>query len=214
VGATPVSGFRPVRHSRPMLSLENAFSEEDVLAFGKRVSDRLRANGIDAKVIRFVGEPKIDGAAVSLRYEHGVLVLAATRGDGTTGEDVTHNVRTIRGVPLRLRMKKPPAVLEVRGEVFMPKHAFEEVNRRAAENGDKVFANPRNAAAGSLRQLDARVTARRPLDVFFYGVGETEGWRLPTTQSGILEALQEIGLKTSPDWKRQIGRASCREREQ
>lgn len=209
VGATPVSGFRPVRHSRPMLSLENAFSEEDVLAFGKRVSDRLRANGIDAKVIRFVGEPKIDGAAVSLRYEHGVLVLAATRGDGTTGEDVTHNVRTIRGVPLRLRMKKPPAVLEVRGEVFMPKHAFEEVNRRAAENGDKVFANPRNAAAGSLRQLDARVTARRPLDVFFYGVGETEGWRLPTTQSGILEALQEIGLKTSPDWKRLDGIQGC-----
>lgn len=209
VGATPVSGFRPVRHSMPMLSLENAFSEEDLLAFGKRVSDRLRANGIDAKVIRFVAEPKIDGAAVSVRYENGILALGATRGDGTVGEDVTHNVRTIRGVPLRLRVKKPPAVLEVRGEVFMPKQAFEEVNRRAAERGEKVFANPRNAAAGSLRQLDARVTARRPLDVFFYAVGQTEGWRLPTTQSGILEALQELGLKTCPDWKRLDGIQAC-----
>ena len=209
VGATPAGEFRPVRHSRPMLSLDNAFSEEDVTAFGKRVADRLRANGVNVKEIPFVGEPKIDGAAVSLRYEEGKLVLGATRGDGTVGEDVTHNIRTIRGVPLRLRTRKPPAVLEVRGEVFMPKKAFEELNRRAAERGEKVFANPRNAAAGSLRQLDPSVTARRQLDVFFYGVGETEGWRLPGTQSGILEALQELGLKTSPDWELLDGIQGC-----
>lgn len=209
VGATPVGEFRQVRHTQPMLSLENAFSEEDLLAFGKRVKDRLRANGIDVEQIPFVAEPKIDGTAISLRYENGVLVLGTTRGDGTVGEDVTRNVRTIKGVPLRLRMKKPPSVLEVRGEVFMPKRAFEELNRRAEERGEKVFANPRNAAAGSLRQLDARVTARRSLDVFFYGLGQIEGWNSPSTQSGILEALQEIGLKTSPDWKLLEGIQAC-----
>lgn len=209
VGATPVGEFRQVRHSKPMLSLENAFAEEDLFAFGKRVTDRLRANGIDAEEVSFVAEPKIDGTAISLRYENGLLVLGATRGDGTVGEDVTHNVRTIRGVPLRLRMKSPPSVLEVRGEVFMPKSAFEEVNRRAAERGEKVFANPRNAAAGSLRQLDARITARRSLDVFFYGVGEVGGWTLPGRQSEILTALQEMGLKSSPDWKVLDGIQGC-----
>src|SRR5690606_16467878 len=135
VGAAPASEFRQVRHSKPMLSLENAFRTEELLAFGKRVTDRLKANGIVTDKIPFVGEPKVDGTAISVRYENGVLVLGATRGDGTVGEDVTHNVRTIRGVPLRLRMKKPPAVLEARGEVFMPKKAFEELNRRAAEKG-------------------------------------------------------------------------------
>src|SRR5690606_2985175 len=140
---------------------------------------------------------------------NGVLVLGATRGDGTVGEDVTHNVRTIRGVPLRLRMKKPPAVLEARGEVFMPKKAFEELNRRAAEKGEKVFANPRNAAAGSLRQLDPRITASRPLEVFFYGLGDLQGAEMPARQSDILEMLQEIGLRTCPEWELLDGIQGC-----
>src|SRR5690606_34013457 len=198
--AAPASEFRQVRHSKPMLSLENAFRTEELLAFGKRVTDRLKANGIVTDKIPFVGEPKVDGTAISVRYENGVLVLGATRGDGTVGEDVTHNVRTIRGVPLRLRMKKPPAVLEARGEVFMPKKAFEELNRRAAEKREKVFANPRNAAAGSLRQLDPRITASRPLEVFFYGLGDLQGAEMPARQSDILEMLQEIGLRTCPAW--------------
>jgi len=209
VGAKPADQFRQVRHTKPMLSLENAFTAEDLIAFGKRVKDRLRANGISVDEIPFVGEPKLDGTAISLRYEDGVLVLGATRGDGTVGEDVTHNVRTIRGVPLRLRVRKPPAVFEVRGEVFMPKRAFEALNRRAAEKGERVFANPRNAAAGSLRQLDPRVTAERQLDVFFYGLGDVQGWELPSQQSGILEALQEMGLKTCPEWRVLEGIQAC-----
>jgi DNA ligase (NAD+) len=209
VGAAPVGEFGQVRHAKPMLSLENAFSESDLLAFGKRVIDRLRANGIQAAEIPFVAEPKLDGTAISLRYERGVLALGATRGDGTVGEDVTHNVRTIRGVPLRLRAKRPPAVLEVRGEVFMPKRAFEELNKRAAEEGERTFANPRNAAAGSLRQLDARVTAKRSLDIFFYGLGDVEGWTVPDTQSEILESFQEIGLKTCPEWELLEGIPAC-----
>lgn len=209
VGGRPADEFREVRHSKPMLSLENAFKMEDLLAFEKRVTDRLRANGIDATEIEFVGEPKLDGTAISLRYEDGVLVLAATRGDGMVGEDVTRNVRTIRGVPLRLRTRKPPAVFEVRGEVFMPKRAFEALNRRAAEKGEKVFMNPRNAAAGSLRQLDPKVTAERSLDVFFYGLGDVQGWDLPARQSQILEALQEMGLKTCPEWRVLEGIQAC-----
>ncbi|HEX7079664.1 MAG TPA: NAD-dependent DNA ligase LigA [Gammaproteobacteria bacterium] len=209
VGAKPVGQFGQVRHNKPMLSLENAFAESELLAFGKRVSDRLRAAGVDASTIQFVGEPKLDGTAVSLRYEDGVLALGATRGDGTVGEDVTHNVRTIRGVPLRLRGRNLPAVLEVRGEVFMAKQAFEELNRRAAERGEKVFANPRNAAAGSLRQLDARVTASRRLDVFFYGLGEVQGLELPPTQHEILEMLQGFGLRTCPEWQLLEGIHAC-----
>jgi DNA ligase (NAD+) len=209
VGATPITSFGQVRHNKPMLSLENAFAEADVTAFGKRIADRLRAAGIEADALKFVGEPKVDGAAVSLRYENGIFVLGATRGDGSVGEDVSHNLRTITGVPLRLRGKNLPAVLEVRGEVFISKRTFEELNRRAAERGERPFVNARNAAAGTLRQLDPRITASRPLSVFFYGLGEVQGWQMPGAQSGILKALQGFGLRTSPDWKLLDGIQGC-----
>ena len=209
VGAAPIGEFREVRHTRPMLSLENAFSDDELEAFNRRTTDRLAAAGVEAASIEYVAEPKLDGAAVSILYRHGVLELAATRGDGTTGEDITHNVRTIPSVPLRLRGENLPEVLEVRGEVFMPKARFEEFNRRAAERAEKIFVNPRNAAAGSLRQLDPKLTAERPLDVFFYGVGEVAGWEVPTTQAGTLTALQQLGLRTSPEWRLVEGIQGC-----
>ena len=209
VGALPMSDLKPVRHRRPMLSLENAFDEEELTAFHERVTKRLAAAGIEAEAIQYVAEPKLDGAACTFTYEKGVLTLAATRGDGTTGEDVTHNVRTIRAVPLRLRGRKLPDVLEVRGEVYMPRAGFEKFNRAAAARGEKAFVNPRNAAAGSLRQLDPKLTAQRPLDVFFYGTGASEGWALPGTQAGILEALKALGFRTSPDWELVEGIQGC-----
>jgi len=195
VGAPAKAGFGEVRHEVPMLSLDNAFEGEDVLAFDRRIRERL---GSDAEV-SYACEPKMDGLAVSVTYEEGVMVRAATRGDGTTGEDVTHNVRTIRSVPFRLRGKGWPRILEARGEVFMPVAGFEEMNRRAADRGEKVFVNPRNAAAGSLRQLDPRITASRPLEMFFYGVGLVEKGKLPERHSEILARMQEWGLLHAPD---------------
>lgn len=200
VGAAPVSEFKEVRHTIPMLSLENAFSEQELQHFGRRITDRLRRADVQFESIRYVAEPKLDGVAVSIRYEHGTLVQAATRGDGVVGEDITHNVRTIPAIPLRLRGDSPPPVLEVRGEVFMPKQRFEQFNTEAERNGEKTFVNPRNAAAGSLRQLDPHVTAKRPLDVFFYGLGEVSGWNTPATHAETLRVLQDLGLRTSPDW--------------
>jgi DNA ligase (NAD+) len=158
VGAPPVAAFAAVRHEIPMLSLDNAFSDEDAEDFHRRVSQRLGRNDIG-----YLVEPKLDGLAVSLIYDKGVLVCGATRGDGQTGEDITHNVRTIRDIPLRLRDSGWPERFEVRGEVFMPKKGFLALNERARQNGDKVFVNPRNAAAGSLRQLDPKITASRRL---------------------------------------------------
>jgi DNA ligase (NAD+) len=209
VGAAPAREFRPVRHSKPMLSLENAFDEAELTAFDKRVTTRLAMSGVGAATVEYVAEPKLDGAAVSFRYESGVLTLAATRGDGTVGEDVTHNVRTIASVPLRLRGRRVPAVLEARGEVYMPRARFDEFNRQAAARGEKTFVNPRNAAAGSLRQLDPKVTAARPLDVFIYGIGDVQGWPLPATHAKVLMALQEFGFKTSPDWQLVAGIQGC-----
>jgi DNA ligase (NAD+) len=209
VGAAPVSGLTDVRHPVPMLSLENAFSEDDLLAFHRRVTERLKSAGQAVDAIEYVAEPKLDGVAVSLRYERGDLVLAATRGDGNTGEDVTHNVRTIASIPLRLRGSSHPRVLEIRGEVYMPKAAFGAFNERMAAAGEKVFVNPRNAAAGSLRQLDPRTAARRPLDAFMYGIGAYEGWNLPRRHSDVLMALHDYGLKTSPDWKVVEGILGC-----
>jgi len=204
VGATPVSELEEVVHSVPMLSLDNAFTDEDVIAFDRRVRERLES---DAPV-EYAAEPKLDGLAVSFRYEHGKLVLAATRGDGLRGENVTHNVRTIRAVPLELR-GKPPELLEVRGEVFMPIAGFKAMNERALARGEKTFVNPRNAAAGSLRQLDPRLAASRPFDVFFYGVGETRGWTLPAKHSEALEQLREWGLKISPLLRIVVGVEGC-----
>lgn len=195
VGGAPVSGFAEVRHRMPMLSLDNAFAREDVVAFDRRVRERLETD----KEISYSCEPKLDGLAVSLTYRKGSLEIAATRGDGTVGEDVTHNIRTIQSVPLRLTGKSWPQVLEVRGEVFMALAGFHEMNRRAAEKGEKVFVNPRNAAAGSLRQLDPRLTASRPLEVCFYAAGIVEGRKLPDRHSKILEVLREWGLRTSPE---------------
>src|SRR5207342_3293685 len=177
VGAAAQREFSEVQHELPMLSLNNAFSEQEVRDFVQRIVD---ATG-DAEPA-FSVEPKLDGLAISLRYEDGVFVRGATRGDGTTGEDVTANLRTIRTLPLRLR-GKAPAVLEVRGEVFMPKAAFEKYNAWAREHGEKTLANPRNGAAGSLRQLDPRITAQRPLAFYAYALGEVEGTTLPATHS-------------------------------
>ncbi len=193
VGATPSDEFASARHRVPMLSLDNAFSDEEVRAFDRRVRERLELADT-APAVRYSAEPKLDGLAVSVIYEKGQLVRAATRGDGTVGEDVTANIRTIRAVPLRLN-GHAPALIEARGEVFMPRAGFERLNRQAAERGEKVFANPRNAAAGSLRQLDPRVTAKRPLEIFFYALGSVEGMTFPVSHSETLSALKELGLR-------------------
>lgn len=197
VGDTPVSGFGTVRHELPMLSLGNAFSEDELKDFNRRVLDRLDLDS-DAELM-YAAEPKLDGAAVSLLYENGVLVQGATRGDGTTGEDITHNVRTIEAIPLRLLGKGFPRRLEVRGEVFMPKAGFKAYNEKARAAGEKTFVNPRNAAAGSLRQLDPKLTAERPLDMYAYSVGIADGGRLPERHSEIIDQLQEWGIKVCPD---------------
>ncbi|KQN54979.1 NAD-dependent DNA ligase LigA [Erwinia sp. Leaf53] len=193
VGAAPLAAFGQVRHEVPMLSLDNAFDEESYLAFNKRVQDRLKSSD----EVTFCCELKLDGLAVSLLYENGLLVRAATRGDGTTGEDITSNVRTIRAIPLVLRGEQIPARLEVRGEVFMPQDGFEKMNDEARRTGSKVFANPRNAAAGSLRQLDPRITAKRPLTFFCYGVGVVDGGEMPRSHLARLEQLQAWGLPVS-----------------
>ncbi|ATF91647.1 DNA ligase [Cedecea neteri] len=193
VGAAPLSEFTQVRHEVPMLSLDNVFDEASYLAFNKRVLDRLKSS--DA--LTFCCELKLDGLAVSLLYEDGVLVRAATRGDGTTGENITANVRTIRAIPLKLQGDNIPRRLEVRGEVFLPQAGFEKINEEARRTGGKVFANPRNAAAGSLRQLDPRITAKRPLTFFCYGVGLLEGGELPASHMARLQQFKAWGLPVS-----------------
>ncbi|MEZ5566130.1 MAG: NAD-dependent DNA ligase LigA [Gammaproteobacteria bacterium] len=205
VGAAPVAGFAEVRHGVPMLSLDNAFSEDELQAFDRRARERL---GLEAE-LQYSAEPKLDGAAINLVYEKGELVKAATRGDGTTGEDVTHNVRTIRSVPLRIRGSQVPDRLEVRGEIFMPRDGFRQLNETARKAGEKLFVNPRNAAAGSLRQLDPRLTASRPLSLFAYGIGLIAGGRLPATHSAMLVQLREWGLPVAPEATVATGVAGC-----
>ena len=192
VGATPSGAFAPVRHAIPMLSLANAFSDDEVADFVRRIEQKL---GDEALV--FSAEPKLDGLAISLRYDGGRFVRGATRGDGATGEDVTANLRTVRAIPLQLRGDGWPQVLEVRGEVYMPLVAFRAYNEQALANGGKVLANPRNGAAGSLRQLDPRATAQRPLAFYAYAVGAVEGGTLPETHSATLHQLREWGLPVS-----------------
>jgi len=213
VGAERLEAFREVRHARPMLSLDNVFNDAELEAFDKRVRDRIGGGDVSIERVTYWAEPKLDGAAISLRYERGELVFGATRGDGTSGEDVTHNIRTIRSIPLRLRGKKPPAVFEVRGEVFMPRAGFLEFNQRALERGEKTFVNPRNAAAGSLRQLDPRLAASRPLDAFFYALGEVshEVLHAIKQQSALVELLGDFGLRTCPDVSLVEGVAGCLE---
>lgn len=208
VGDAPISAFGTVEHRVPMLSLDNAFSEEELRDFHRRVAERLELES-GADVLHYTAEPKLDGAAVSLLYENGQLVRGATRGDGTTGEDITHNVRTIEAVPLRLLGDDFPDTLEVRGEVFMPKAGFEAYNARARAAGEKIFVNPRNAAAGSLRQLDPRLTAERPLDIYIYSVGLVENGELPGHHSEILERLHDWGFKTCPEYRVVEGVAGC-----
>lgn len=196
VGAKPLSGFAQIRHEIPMLSLDNAFSDEEFYAFVKRIEDRLIRL---PEPLTFCCEPKLDGLAVSILYVNGVLTQAATRGDGTTGEDITVNIRTIRNIPLQLLMDNPPARLEVRGEVFMPHEGFERLNQQALEKGEKTFANPRNAAAGSLRQLDPKITSKRPLVLNAYGIGIAEGVDLPNTHYDRLQWLKSIGIPVNPE---------------
>ena len=193
VGAQPLSSFEQVTHEIPMMSLAKVFNGEDLQDFEERIRKRLDTDA----AIAYSCEPKIDGVAVSLLYEQGALVRAATRGDGVTGEDITHNVRTIRDVPLRLREQADapiPARLEVRGEIYMSRAGFENMNEEAVKSGAKTFVNPRNAAAGAVRQLDPAIAARRPLSFFAYGLGEVVGWALPPTHSAILDALSAAGL--------------------
>lgn len=195
VGAAPARGFAKVRHAVPMLSLQNAFSEEDVVDFVGRI--RRFLNISESDVLAFTAEPKIDGLSMSLRFENGVLVRAATRGDGEEGEDVTANIKTLKEVPHHLKVRSPPAVCEVRGEVYMTKADFLELNRRQAAAGEPLFANPRNSAAGSLRQKDAAITASRPLHFLAYGWGQMS--LMPAdTQSGMLKWLAGSGFKTNP----------------
>lgn len=203
VGGAPLAAFDAVRHRVPMLSLNNGFDDDDVVNFDRRCAQGLGRNAApadgaqdlfsQAEAVEYACELKFDGLAMSLRYENGRLVQAATRGDGETGEDVTANVRTIKSIPLRLR-GEAPAVLEVRGEVFMYREDFDQLNARQAQAGEKTFVNPRNAAAGSLRQLDPRITARRPLSFFAYGVGELQGVDRPQTHSTLLDGFARLGL--------------------
>ena len=207
VGDAPISAFGTVQHQLPMLSLSNAISEDELQKFHRRVVERLGLE--DADHLQYSAEPKLDGAAVSLMYENGKLTRGATRGDGTTGEDISHNVRTIQSIPLKLIGSGYPKRLEVRGEIFMPKAGFEAYNEKARAAGEKTFVNPRNAAAGSLRQLDPRLTAERPLDMYVYSVGVVEGGELPKRHSEIISQLQEWGLKVCPERRVVKGVAEC-----
>ncbi len=202
-GAPPLKQFSPVNHKVAMLSLSNAFDESDVLAFDKRIRERA-----EIEEVEYVAEPKLDGLAVSLLYERGVLVVGATRGDGETGEDVTMNIKTIKSVPLRLRGKNIPEILEVRGEVFLTHAGFRKLNEHQRSNAGKLFVNPRNAAAGSLRQLDSRLTAQRPLEIFFYGVGRVTG-KIPDTHRALLKAFKTWGLRVSPLAELVVGAEGC-----
>jgi DNA ligase (NAD+) len=204
IGGVPLPEFTQVRHEVPMLSLSNAFSDEEVGDFVRRIYERL-----ELEEIEFSAEPKMDGLAISLVYEHGLLVEGSTRGDGTTGEDVTQNIRTIHSIPLRLIGTDFPQVLEVRGEVVMTKRGFAELNRRQLDKGEKLFANPRNAAAGSLRQLDARITALRPLEFMCYGIGKVENGILPDNHAAILQCVQEWGVRISAQSEVVRGMEGC-----
>lgn len=190
VGAAPLPEFGQIRHSVPMLSLGNGFAEDDIVAFDRRAREGLDRDG----PVNYACELKFDGLAINLRYEHGALVEAATRGDGATGENVTANIRTIRAIPLRLATATPPAVIDIRGEVLMYKTDFANLNLRQRAAGLKEFANPRNAAAGSLRQLDSRITAQRALRFFAYGVGALDGMPMPSSHSALLDWYQHIGV--------------------
>lgn len=207
VGANAETSFAEVVHRIPMLSLDNAFSDDELRDFDRRIRDRLKTD----KRIEYVCEPKLDGLAVSLHYEHGVLTRAATRGDGYAGEDITANIRTIPSVPLKLRGEGVPELVEVRGEVYMPKSGFDALNRSLTNKGEKAFVNPRNAAAGSLRQKKPSVTARRPLEMCAYSAAVTEESLLPATHWDILQQVQEWGFRINPEMRKAEGVEECLE---
>ncbi len=214
VGAPPLASFKQVSHERPMLSLDNAMNVDELIDFERKVKDRLKGTSLAVKneesELEFACEPKLDGLAVSILYEAGQLVQAATRGDGSTGENITLNVRTIKNVPLSLRGTDFPQRLEVRGEIYIPKAGFEKLNYDARANDDKVFANPRNAAAGSLRQLDSRITAKRPLEFCAYSIGVvSEEFTLPTKHDEILQRIKHWGLKINSDMAVVQGIQAC-----
>lgn len=194
IGGKPLKAFSEVKHDVSMLSLDNAFTEDDIDEFDHRIRTRLHASHI----IEYCCEPKLDGLAINIRYENGQFTQAATRGDGSTGEDVTENIKTIKMVPLHLRGNAIPKILDVRGEIYLSKKGFDRLNQQASRNNEKLFANPRNAAAGSLRQLDPTVTATRPLEIYCYGVGAVEGAKLPSRHSDILKQLMEWGFRVNP----------------
>ncbi len=198
VGGKVLDSFAPVRHAVPMLSIETESdaSPTGAVNFDRKVRNKLKLNESDPPV-EYAAELKFDGLAINLRYVGGVLVQGATRGDGETGEDVTENVRTIRGIPLKLAADRVPAVLEVRGEVIMKHADFERYNARQRAQGKPPLINPRNGAAGSIRQLDSRLAAQRPLSFFAYGIGEVQGWALPPTHSAMLDALADLGIPVS-----------------
>ncbi|HUL13173.1 MAG TPA: NAD-dependent DNA ligase LigA, partial [Methylococcaceae bacterium] len=204
VGAAPIEALAEVRHEVPMLSLDNAFTEEDLLDFDRRIREKL-----ERETVEYVAEPKLDGLAISLIYDDGVLVRGATRGDGHSGEDVTHNVRTIRDIPLKLEGSGFPKRFEVRGEVFMSKRGFLALNKKALESGEKVFVNPRNAAAGSLRQLDPKITTTRPLRFYCYGYGVYPATQLPRRHQDIFERFKSWGLPVSPEFRVVQGVEGC-----
>lgn len=206
VGGAPLEGFVTVQHALPMLSLANAFSAQELDDFDRRVRERLKLP--EGEIVAYSAEPKLDGVAVSLRYENGLLTQGATRGDGKTGEDITENLRTIGAVPLRLRDKKTPSVLEVRGEVFMPSAAFATLNEHAEATGQKTFVNPRNAAAGSLRQLDPQKTAERRLAIYIYSLGECNG-DTPSLHSDTLDWLGQLGFPINPEFALCEGSQEC-----
>jgi len=205
IGGTPLSQFTQVTHEYAMLSLGKVFGEKDLRDFETRIKKRL---GSEEELV-YSCEPKVDGIAVSLLYDDGLLTRAATRGDGVTGEDITHNVKTIRSIPLKLNHKKNRSRLEVRGEIFLSKPGFENLNKRAQNEGTKVFVNPRNTAAGAVRQLDSKVTAKIPLEMFCYSVGIVEGFKLSPRLSGIFDELAELGLPVNPDRKTANGIDGC-----
>lgn len=207
VGTAPLDKFTQVIHAMPMLSLDNVFDETELTAFNQRVLDRLNTEA----VITYAAEPKLDGLAISIRYENGLLVQAATRGDGAVGEDVTENVRTIRNIPLKLHGNNVPQVVEIRGEIYMPKAGFEKLNQQRLANNEKLFVNPRNAAAGSLRQLDSSVTASRPLALFCYGLGEIQGMERPVSHTAAMQIIKQWGGAVCPDTKQLQGVDECLE---
>ncbi len=206
VGATVASSLEPIGHQKPMLSLGNVFSEDELMAFMKRVASTL---DVEPSHLLFACEPKLDGLAVNITYENGLLIHAATRGDGSVGENITNNIKTIASIPLKLMIDNPPALIEVRGEVYMPKAGFEAFNEQARQRGEKTFVNPRNAAAGSLRQLNPQITATRPLAIYCYGVGVCDGYVLPDSHLEQLALLRTMGFRVTKETQAARGLDGC-----